>query len=112
MDLVLRNGRVLRDGQTADGVDVGIDDGRIAAIEHRLQGSGRALDLGGRLISASLVETHLHLDKSCILDRCKAQTGSLDEAIREVAALKATFTPDDVYLRARRTLERSIAHGV
>ena len=112
MDLILRNGRVPRGAQTSDRADVGIDAGRIVAIEHGLQASGPEIDLGGRLISASLVETHLHLDKSCILERCKAETGTLDEAIREVAALKAAFTPEDVHRRARRTLERSIAHGV
>ena len=112
MDLILRNGRVLRGAETSGLVDVGIDGGRIVAIERGLAASGRQLDLDGRLITPSLVETHVHLDKSCILDRCKAQTGTLDEAIREVAGLKAAFTADDVHARASRTLERSIAHGV
>ena len=30
------------------------------------------------------IETHIHLDKSCILDRCKAERGDLEEAIGEV----------------------------
>ena len=112
MDLILRNGRVLRGGEASDRVDIGIDGGRIAAIERGLQACGREIELDGRLIAPSLVETHVHLDKSCVLDRCKAETGTLDEAIREVAGLKATFTADDVHARARRTLERSIGHGV
>jgi cytosine deaminase len=112
MDLILRNGRVLRGRETSSPVDVGIDGGRIVAIERALQAPGAALELGGRLIAPSLVETHVHLDKSCILERCDAQTGTLDEAIKEVARLKAQFSPDDVYLRAKRTLERSIGHGV
>ena len=112
MDLILRNGRVLQGGETSDPVDVGIDGGRVVAIERGLQASGRALDLGGRLLAPSLVETHVHLDKSCILDRCRADTGTLAEAIEEVAGLKAAFTPEDVHRRATRTLERSIGHGI
>ena len=112
MDLILRNGRVLRGGESADVVDIGIDAGRIVAIERGLQASGREIELDGRLVAPSMVETHVHLDKSCILDRCRSETGTLDEAIREVAGLKAAFTADDVHARAKRTLERAIGHGV
>jgi cytosine deaminase len=112
MDLVLRNGRVLASAQSSDAVDIGIEAGRIVAIAPGLKATGREIELGGRLIVPSLVETHVHLDKSCILDRCKSETGTLDEAIREVAGLKAAFTAEDVYTRAKRTLERSIGHGV
>ena len=112
MDLILRNARVLRRGETSGPVDVGIDAGGIVAIAQGLDAPGQSIDLDGRLVTPSLVETHVHLDKSCILGRCKAETGTLDEAIREVARLKAGFTPEDVYERAKRTLERSIGHGI
>ena len=49
-------------------IDLGIADGVIAAIEPSLAGDGKILDLGGALITAGLVETHIHLDKSRILD--------------------------------------------
>ena len=39
------------------------------------------------------------------------QTGSLDAAIAAVAAAKRAFTEDDVYARARRTLEKAILQG-
>jgi len=109
MDLILQNGRLAdRAGGT---VDIGIDKGRIAAIEPKLAADGREIDLGGRLVSPGFVETHIHLDKSCILDRCKAETGDLDEAIREVAAAKKNFQPEDVYRRGKRTLEKCILNG-
>src|SRR5207244_10037332 len=57
------------------------------------------------------IETHIHLDKSCILDRCKADNGDLEEAIGEVTKAKKNFTPEDVYKRAKRTLEKSILNG-
>jgi cytosine deaminase len=63
------------------------------------------------LVVPGLIETHLHLDKTCILDRCRAEEGTLAEAVRETAAAKRSFTAEDVYARGRRTLERCIAHG-
>ena len=109
MDLVLRNARIIdrNDGT----LDIGIDRGRIAAIEPRLAAEAREIDLEGRLVSPGFVETHIHLDKSCILERCKAEKGDLEEAIGEVARVKRAFTPEDVYQRARRTLEKSILNG-
>ena len=110
MDLILRKARIAgRDGGQT--FDIGIDKGVFAAIEPRLAAQGRELDLGGRLVSPGLIETHIHLDKSNILDRCKADKGDLEEAIGEVAKAKKAFTPEDVYNRAKRTLERCIANG-
>src|SRR5215831_3044315 len=109
MDFILRNARLAADpGRTTD---IGIAGGRIAAIEPELAAEAEELDVGGRLVSPGFVETHLHLDKSCILDRCRSERGDLEEAIREVARAKAGFTAEDVYARAKRTLERCILNG-
>jgi cytosine/creatinine deaminase len=109
MDLILRRARP---SNRSNGLfDIGIEGGRIVAIEPSLSAEGREIDVDGRLVSPGLIETHIHLDKSCILDRCKAETGDLDEAIREVAAAKLKFTPEDVHARARRTLEKCILNG-
>lgn len=109
MDLVLRNARTA--GNSSGVVDIGIDRGRIVAIEPALTADGETLDLGGRLVSSGFVETHIHLDKSCILDRCSSSRGDLDEAISEVAKAKRSFTPEDVYERGKRTVEKCILHG-
>ena len=109
MDLILRNAR--RVGAEHDLTDIGIAGGRIAAIEPGLAAEGEAIDLGGRLVSPGFVETHIHLDKSCILDRCKSERGDLEEAIAEAAKAKAAFTPQDVHSRAVRTLEKAILQG-
>jgi cytosine deaminase len=110
MDLILRNGRIVGRHDGAP-LDIGIDRGRIAAIEPRLAAASREIDLGGRLVSPGFIETHIHLDKSGILDRCKAEKGDLEEAIGEVARAKKAFTPVDVYTRAKRTLEKAIVNG-
>ena len=108
MDLILRGGRI--DG-FSELVDIGIDGGKFAAIAPRLAASGREIDLGGRFVTPPFCESHIHLDKSCILTRCKSEKGTLEEAIAEVALQKKSFTPDDVYQRACKTLEKAISHG-
>jgi len=109
MDLILRNARLV--GAERQTTDIGIAGGRIADIRPGLSAEAETIDLQGRLVSSGLIETHIHLDKSAILERCKADKGDLDEAIREVAKAKKAFTPEDVYQRARRTLEKCILNG-
>jgi cytosine deaminase len=110
MDLILRNARVI--GVNGDDpVDIGIDAGRIAAIEPNLAAEGEAFDAAGRLAGPGFIETHIHLDKSCILERCKSEKGDLDEAIEQVALLKEAFTAEDTHERAIRTLEKALLHG-
>src|SRR3954467_10675316 len=109
MDLILRNARLI--GAEQQTTDIGIMGGKIADVRPNLAAEGETIDLAGRLVSSGLIETHIHLDKSCILDRVKAEKGDLEEAIGEVARVKKDFTPDDVYQRARRTLEKSILNG-
>lgn len=108
MDLILKNARL--SGATDATVDIGIADGRIAALETGLKANGKSIDLAGRLVSPGFVETHIHLDKSCILDRC-ANASDLNAAIADVARLKSDFTVDDVYRRASRTVEKCILQG-
>ncbi|MGE3775509.1 MAG: amidohydrolase family protein, partial [Gammaproteobacteria bacterium] len=108
-NLLLR--RALLAHQPGREVDIAISDGRIAAIEPEIAADGPAEDLGGRLVLPGFVDTHIHLDKSCILDRCRAEHGTLEEAIAQVAAAKRAFTEQDIYDRARRTLEKAIVQG-
>src|ERR687887_1726087 len=98
MDTILRNARLI--GAEHETTDIGIAGGRIADIRPGLAADGETIDLGGRLVTPGLIETHIHLDKSAILDRCRAERGDLEEAIGEVAKAKRAFTPDDVYARA------------
>ena len=57
------------------------------------------------------VETHIHLDKSCLLGRCQCEKGTLDEAIARGRRRQARLHEDDVYERATRTLEKAIKQG-
>ncbi len=109
LDLVLRRARIA--GQSGAVLDIGVRSGRIAAIEPHIATEAPEKDVDGRLVVPGLVETHIHLDKACILDRCCSEQGTLEEAIAEVAAVKARFTEEDVYERGRRTLEKAILQG-
>jgi cytosine deaminase len=109
LDFVLRNALITgRDGAT---FDIGVAKGRIAGIAPSIASDAQSEDAGGRLVTAGFVDTHIHLDKSCILDRCRSEEGTLQEAIAQVAAAKRGFTEDDVYERGRRTLEKAIVQG-
>ena len=110
MDLIIRNACILQDGELRV-VDIGIDGSTIAAIAAALPADAMESDAAGCLVVPGLIETHIHLDKTCILDRCRIEEGTVAEAVRETAAAKRGFTIEDVYARAQRTLERCIAHG-
>ncbi len=109
-DMVLARARIAGGG--GDIVDIGIHDGRIAEVGPGLGGDFPVDDLCGRLVVPGLVETHIHLDKSGLTDRCDCPGGTLAEAVAAVAAAKRGFTEDDVHLRASQTLEKAIVHGV
>lgn len=82
----------------------------MAAFAPALPAGPPEFDAGGKLVCAGLIETHIHLDKSRLLDRCPCGANVMD-AIRSVATAKRAFTEEDVYARARTTLERCILNG-
>jgi cytosine/creatinine deaminase len=110
MDLIIRNARILQDAELRL-VDIGTSGGAIAAIAQNLRAEAREIDAAGCLVVPGLIETHIHLDKTCILDRCRIEEGTVVEAARQTAAAKRGFTFDDVYARAKWTLERCIVNG-
>src|ERR1700722_16334685 len=108
-DFILRNACIA--GREPQVVDIAIAGGRIVEIASGIATNAPEDDIAGRLVVAGFVGTHIHLDKSCILDRCKSQQGTLAEAIREVAAAKRAFSEEDIYRRGRGTLEKAILQG-
>ncbi|MBV8849590.1 MAG: amidohydrolase family protein, partial [Methylobacteriaceae bacterium] len=110
MDTIVRNARVLQDAELRL-LDIGIRDGRIAALAPELNVDAPVINAEEMLVVPGLIETHIHLDKTCILDRCRTEEGTVQEAVRETSQAKRSFTVEDVYARAKRTLERCIVHG-
>ncbi len=88
--------------------DIGVAGGSIVAVEGALEADAEILDVGDRLVVPGFVESHIHLDKACILDRCKSGHETLMHAIRDVAEAKKSFTVDDIRARAIATIEKCI----
>ncbi len=112
-DLVLRDVRLVDSKPDQPATDIGVKDGRIAAIAPKLGGNAREDVQGhGRLVCSGFVDTHIHLDKACILGRCEHTTKRNPHlAMERVSAVKHTFTVEDVFERASATIEKCIGHG-
>jgi cytosine/creatinine deaminase len=110
MDLVVKNVR-LADLPERGPVDIGVENGRIAAIGHGLGEAAESYDAGGRLACAGLIETHIHLDKSRLIDRLPAEPGRHINPMKRVAEIKKDLTIEDIRQRAALTLDDCIVNG-
>jgi cytosine/creatinine deaminase len=110
VDLVIRNARL--SDRPADGpMDIGVERGRIVAIARGISAGAEVYDAGGHLACPGLIETHIHLDKSRIIDRCAPQERKELSPVKGVTPLKKGMSVEDVRTRAERTLEECIKHG-
>ena len=88
MDLIIRNARLSdRDGAH----DIGIANGRIVAIEPSIVADAQVYDAQGLLACPGLIETHIHLDKSRIIDRCAPQPRASLSPLRSAAPFPPFF---------------------
>jgi cytosine/creatinine deaminase len=110
MDLIIRNVR-LADQRFDELTDIGIADGRIVAIEPGFSAEAEIYDAEGRLACPGLIESHIHLDKSRIIERCTPQERAQLSPIKGVAPLKKSMTVEDIRGRAEQTLKQCIMHG-
>jgi cytosine/creatinine deaminase len=110
VQLILRNCR-LSDRVAEGTLDIGVQDGRIVAIERTLAADGVAYDARGYLVCPGLIETHIHLDKSRIIDRCAPAERHALSPVKAIAPLKKSMSVEDVRTRAERTLVDCILHG-
>jgi cytosine/creatinine deaminase len=107
-DLLLRGARLTdRDGL----VDVAVAGQRIVGIDTTARSARESIDVGGRLVTPGLVESHIHLDKALLGDRVVSTAGTLEEAIRLTGEAKRAFTVDDIRDRARRVLDVAVQAG-
>ena len=114
MQLVIRNASITGVSGTRD---IGIDGGRITAVETRVEGQAdREIDAAGNLVSAGFVDAHTHLDKALVLDRYdwaqrEMQATPRMTSVVESDKVKRNFTVDDVRQRAVRLAHMCAAHG-
>jgi cytosine deaminase len=109
LDLIIRNARLA--GHPDAPRDIGIAGGRIAAIEPDISADAAVYDAGGLLACPGLIESHIHLDKSRIIERCAPQERASLSPVFGVTPVKKTMTVEDVRARAKATLEECIKHG-
>lgn len=110
-DLIIENARIDSSKKT---VDIGIVDGKINVVSEfafAKADTEKKYDADGHFVCTGFYESHIHLDKACILDRCTIEEGTLDEAVTETGNAKKDFTEEDVYDRASRVVEMAIKKG-
>ena len=111
MDLILR-GANLADGQSEQ--DIGIEGGRIVAVEPRLEATaGREIDVNGYLVSPPFVDAHFHMDATLSLGLPRLnRSGTLLEGIALWGELKPLLTVDALIDRALAYCDWAVAKGL
>jgi cytosine deaminase len=110
VDLIVRQAR--RRGDAAP-CDIGIAEGRIAAVSPRITARGaREVDAGGRLVTPPLVNPHVHLDKALLGDVMRPNASqTLGEAIEITWDFKRRYTEKDIVERAGAVVEMAVREG-
>ncbi|MDE1951388.1 MAG: amidohydrolase family protein [Betaproteobacteria bacterium] len=111
LDLMLRNA-TLPDGRA--GIDIGIEQGRIAALQPHLPAqAGREIDCAGQLVTPPFVDAHFHMDSTLSygLPRIN-QSGTLLEGIALWGELKPQLTQDAIVERALAYCDWAVAKGL
>jgi cytosine deaminase len=111
-DLAIR-GANLSDGRKD--IDIGIRDGRIAAVEPKLPGTAaREIDARGRLVSPPFVDAHFHLDATLTLGLAGKvnHSGTLAEGIRVWGELGPHLTADALHTRALAYCDMAVSQGL
>jgi cytosine/creatinine deaminase len=110
-DLLIRRAQLWREEQR---VDIGIKDGRIAAISPILNEPAVVeLDAAGQLVSPPFVESHIHLDSALTAGEPRwNESGTLFEGIEIWGERKQHLTKEDVKQRAIATLQQQASQGV
>lgn len=110
-DLLVRNAN-LPDGRS--GIDIGVKNGRIAAVGPRIGGeAGRTIDADGRLVSPPFVDVHFHMDATLSLGQPRLnESGTLLEGIALWGELKPLLTQEAVIARALRYCDLAVAQGL
>ncbi|SAK65954.1 N-isopropylammelide isopropylaminohydrolase [Caballeronia fortuita] len=111
MDLIIRRAAL---ADSRERVDIGMEAGRIAAIEPHLSATAREeLDADGALVTAPFVDAHFHMDATLSygLPRVNA-SGTLLEGIALWGELKPELTQEALVERALQYCDWAVARGL
>jgi cytosine deaminase len=110
-DILILNAS-LPDGRV--GIDIGVRDGRIVAVEPALKADAReVIDAGGLLVSPPFVDPHFHMDATLSLGLPRMNvSGTLLEGIALWGELRPTLTHDALVERAMRYCDLAVSKGL
>nr|WP_315594366.1 amidohydrolase family protein [uncultured Cupriavidus sp.] len=110
-DTILRHCN-LPDGRTD--LDIGITDGKIAAVAPQLAATaGEEIDAGGQLVSPPFVDAHFHMDSTLSYGLPRVnQSGTLLEGIALWGELKPLLTQEAIVERALAYCDWAVAKGL
>ncbi|WP_109482132.1 amidohydrolase family protein [Paraburkholderia sp. C35] len=115
MDLIIRNAVLPRSAPKQPGpVDIGMEAGRIVAVEPKLAASAREeIDVQGALVTPPFVDAHFHMDATLSygLPRVNA-SGTLLEGIALWGELKPHLTQEALVERALQYCDWAVARGL
>jgi cytosine/creatinine deaminase len=115
MDLIIRRASLPRSvARHKEPVDIGIEAGRIVAVEPRLAASAREeIDAAGSLVTPPFVDPHFHMDATLSygLPRVNA-SGTLREGIALWGELKPELTQEALIERALQYCDWAVARGL
>lgn len=115
MDLIIRNAVLPRSAPKQNGpVDIGIEGGRIVAVEPKLAASAHEeIDVQGALVTPPFIDAHFHMDATLSygLPRVNA-SGTLLEGIAVWGELKPHLTQEALVERALRYCDWAVARGL
>lgn len=110
MDIVIRHAVL---DSTAEEVEIGIQDGKIAAVQSSGLSQGKLeLDAQGGMVSPALFEIHFHLDKALLWRDHPNHSGTLQEAIKLYSDIKDGIKPEDTRRRANAAISAAVRNGV
>ena len=110
MQLIVKNAKLReRDALT----DIAIDRGVILEIGPNLAcPADTVIDAKGALVTPSLIDPHIHLDKVNIFDVVRKNvSGTLKEAIEIIWDKKKDYTTEDILARSEDVLLRALKNG-
>ncbi|MDR5801547.1 amidohydrolase family protein [Caballeronia sp. LZ001] len=111
MDLIIRRAALVRGREL---VDIGMEAGRIVAIEPHLSATAREeIDADGSLVTAPFVDAHFHMDATLSygLPRVNA-SGTLLEGIALWGELKPELTQEALVERAMQYCDWAVGRGL
>ncbi|NKL03007.1 amidohydrolase family protein [Rhizobium leguminosarum bv. viciae] len=110
-DLIVRNAN-LADGRT--GIDIGIQGGKIIAVEPNLQAQAQEeVDATGRLACPPFVDPHFHMDATLSLGLPRMNvSGTLLEGIALWGELRPIVTKEELVDRALRYCDLAVTQGL